>query len=169
MNRPIRLAFLALLLASAAPAQPNGKIDLAKMRPTGLLVDAYSYMSPPHNAYYFHHIDQLGFRIDRVRRSGPAAPLATGPAYAMPDLEGYFARNQVTGFLVLRRDTVLLERYLHGADRRAEDFSFQMTTLLHRFPEDHAGFDARLQLARLHTLTRSRAASTVLAEEYNGL
>ncbi len=52
---------------------------------------------------------------------------------------------------------------------RAEDFSFQMTTLLHRFPEDHAGFDARLQLARLHTLTRSRAASTVLAEEYAGL
>ncbi len=115
----IRWVFLALLPAGAAGAQPNGKIDLAKMRPTGLLVDAYSYMSPPHNGYYFHHIDRLGFRIDRVRRSGPVVPLATGPGLAMPDLEGYFTRNQVTGFLVLRRDTVLIERYFHGADRRS--------------------------------------------------
>ena len=101
----IRWVFLALLPVGAAGAQPNGKIDLAKMRPTGLLVDAYSYMSPPHNEYYFHHIDQLGFRIDRVRRSGPTVPFATGPVLALPDLEGYFTRNHVTGFLVLRRDT----------------------------------------------------------------
>jgi p-hydroxybenzoate 3-monooxygenase len=52
---------------------------------------------------------------------------------------------------------------------RAEEFSYQMTTLLHRFPDDHAGFDGRLQLARLRSLVRSRAASTVLAEEYVGL
>ncbi|MFN0178240.1 MAG: 4-hydroxybenzoate 3-monooxygenase [Gemmatimonadales bacterium] len=52
---------------------------------------------------------------------------------------------------------------------RAEEFSYQMTTLLHRFPDDHAGFDARLQLARLRSLVRSRVASTALAEEYVGL
>lgn len=131
-RRP-RPAMVALLLAGAVPcgavqAQPE-KIDLARMRPTGLLVDAYSYMTPPHNAYYFHHIDELGFRIDRVRRSGPVYPLATATA-PMPrvtvraggrdvGLEEYFGRNHVTGFLVLRRDTVLLERYFHGADRRS--------------------------------------------------
>ncbi len=117
--RALQWMALAILPAGAAAAQPNGKIDLAKMRPSGLLVDSYSYMSPPHNAYYFHHIDRLGFRIDRVRRSGPAVPLAAGPALSMADLEGYFARNHVTGFLVLRRDTVLLERYFHGADRQS--------------------------------------------------
>jgi p-hydroxybenzoate 3-monooxygenase len=52
---------------------------------------------------------------------------------------------------------------------RAEDFSSQMTTLLHRRPEDHGGFDGRLQLARLRTLAASRAASTALAEQYVGL
>ncbi|MGE0555326.1 MAG: hypothetical protein AB7R55_17995, partial [Gemmatimonadales bacterium] len=68
----------ALLLASLlavptlrASAQPAGRIDLATMRPSGLLVDAYSYMAPPHNQYYFHHIDELDFRIDPVPRSGP--------------------------------------------------------------------------------------------------
>lgn len=115
----IRWAFLAILPAGAVSAQPHGKIDLSKMRPTGLLVDAYSYTSPPHNEYYFHHIDQLGFRIDRVRRSGPTVPFATGPVLALPDLEGYFTRNHVTGFLVLRWDTVLIEWYFHGADRRS--------------------------------------------------
>jgi CubicO group peptidase (beta-lactamase class C family) len=123
-----------LALAVSAPVGALGgqavdRIDVRRMRPTGLLVDAYSYMTPPHNAYYFHHIDELGFRIDQVRRSGPVHPLAMAAA-PMPavhvrangadiELDEYFARNHVTGFLVIRRDTVLLERYFHGADRRS--------------------------------------------------
>jgi p-hydroxybenzoate 3-monooxygenase len=52
---------------------------------------------------------------------------------------------------------------------RAEDFSSQMTSLLHPPVETRAGFDSRLQLARLRQLARSRAASTALAEQYVGL
>ena len=57
---------LALFMAAAnfAPAQdtPPGKIELSKMNPTGLLVDKYSYMAQPYRFYYFHHVDDLGFR-----------------------------------------------------------------------------------------------------------
>jgi CubicO group peptidase (beta-lactamase class C family) len=122
----VALALLAWAGTAPITAQPAGKIDLRRMRPTGLLVDPYSYMSPPHNAYYFHHIDRLGFRTDRVKRSGPVTPLVTStrsvePRYSFEGREiglaEYLTRNQVTGFLVLAQDSVLVERYLHGSNR----------------------------------------------------
>ena len=73
------LPCLALTIATTAAAQRSDTIDIAKMRPTGLLVDKYSYMSPPFNYHYFHHIDQLGFRLDTVRRAAPVLAL-TPPA-----------------------------------------------------------------------------------------
>jgi p-hydroxybenzoate 3-monooxygenase len=66
--------------------------------------------------------------------------------------------------------TDLLEQYSETALRRvwrAEQFSWWMTALLHRF----AGVDAfqhRVQLAQLDYLTSSRAAATMLAENYVG-
>ncbi|MGI9418892.1 MAG: 4-hydroxybenzoate 3-monooxygenase [Geminicoccaceae bacterium] len=51
---------------------------------------------------------------------------------------------------------------------KAVRFSWWMTKLLHRFPEDGA-FDARMQLAELDYLTSSKAAMTALAENYVGL
>jgi p-hydroxybenzoate 3-monooxygenase len=51
---------------------------------------------------------------------------------------------------------------------KAQDFSNWMTSMLHRAPEDHGGFDSRLQLARLRGLTQSRGAMTILAESYAG-
>jgi p-hydroxybenzoate 3-monooxygenase len=51
---------------------------------------------------------------------------------------------------------------------RAQHFSSWMTSMLHRFAE-HDGFQRRLQLARLATITESTAASTWLAESYVGL
>ncbi len=51
---------------------------------------------------------------------------------------------------------------------RAEDFSAQMTGLLHRYPNDDTGFDGRLQLARLRSIVGSRAGQTALAEGYVG-
>jgi p-hydroxybenzoate 3-monooxygenase len=50
---------------------------------------------------------------------------------------------------------------------RAQDFSYYMTTLLHRLSDD--SFDAGLQLARLHYVTHSEAAARSLAENYVGL
>jgi p-hydroxybenzoate 3-monooxygenase len=51
---------------------------------------------------------------------------------------------------------------------RAEHFSWWMTSMLHRFPDDDA-FHQRLQRAQLEYTVRSRAAATSLAENYVGL
>src|SRR5271167_2460762 len=51
---------------------------------------------------------------------------------------------------------------------QAERFSWWMTRLLHRSPEDR-GFDHKVQRAELEYLARSRSAQTALAENYVGL
>jgi p-hydroxybenzoate 3-monooxygenase len=51
---------------------------------------------------------------------------------------------------------------------RAEHFSYFMTTLLHRAP-DQTPFDTRLQLSQLHRIADSRHAAAELAENYAGL
>ncbi|MCL6593381.1 MAG: 4-hydroxybenzoate 3-monooxygenase [Alicyclobacillus sp.] len=66
--------------------------------------------------------------------------------------------------------TDLLERYSAGCLPRvwrAQRFSWQMTSMLHRFGDDP--FQHRLQLAELDYVTSSRAASAALAENYVGL
>jgi len=68
-------------------------------------------------------------------------------------------------------DTSLLDRYSSVCLRRvwkAQRFSWWMTTLLHRLPDETA-FDRQRQLADLDYLTSSRAAMTSLAEQYVGL
>jgi p-hydroxybenzoate 3-monooxygenase len=65
-----------------------------------------------------------------------------------------------------------LERYSETCLRRvwrAEHFSWWMTSMLHRFPDDDGGFQYRLQLSQLRYVTTSRAAATTLAENYVGL
>jgi len=51
---------------------------------------------------------------------------------------------------------------------RAEHFSWSMTSMLHRFPDDD-GFQHQLQLAHLRYTVSSRAAAASLAENYIGL
>jgi p-hydroxybenzoate 3-monooxygenase len=51
---------------------------------------------------------------------------------------------------------------------KAERFSWWMTKLLHRFPEE-GDFGRRMQLAELDYIAGSAAAQTVLAENYAGL
>jgi len=51
---------------------------------------------------------------------------------------------------------------------KAERFSWWMTSLLHRFPENE-GFGDRIQRAEFDYLVSSRAAQTALAENYVGL
>jgi p-hydroxybenzoate 3-monooxygenase len=51
---------------------------------------------------------------------------------------------------------------------RAEHFSWWMTSMLHRFPDDD-GFQQRLQRSQLDYTVSSRAAATSLAENYVGL
>jgi len=64
-----------------------------------------------------------------------------------------------------------LESYSSTCLRRvwkAQRFSWWMTTLLHRLP-DESPFDRQRQLADLDYLTTSRAAMTSIAEQYVGL
>jgi len=64
-----------------------------------------------------------------------------------------------------------LDRYSDRALARvwqAERFSWWMTRLLHRFPED-SGFDRHIQSAEREYLARSQSAQTVFAENYVGL
>ena len=68
------------------------------------------------------------------------------------------------------KSTSGLDRYSSTALARvwkAERFSWWMTTLLHSFPENP--FDAKIQLAELDYLLKSRAAATAFAENYVGL
>lgn len=70
-----------------------------------------------------------------------------------------------------RGGTELLDGYSAACLRRVwrvQDFASWMTRLLHTFPSDDA-FEQRLQLAQLERLVQSRAAATLLAENYVGL
>ena len=59
---------------------------------------------------------------------------------------------------------VCLRRVWH-----TQHFSWWMTSMLHRMPDDVDGFQAKLQIAQLDYVCASRAASTSLAENYVGL
>ena len=69
------------------------------------------------------------------------------------------------------RDEQALKDYSASALRRvwrAEHFSWWMTSMLHRFP-DETPFHHRLQLAELDYVVTSRAKAQTLAENYVGL
>ena len=69
------------------------------------------------------------------------------------------------------QETNLLEAYSTTCLRRvwrAEHFSWWMTSMLHRFPDDDA-FQQRLQRSQLHYTVNSPAAAASLAENYVGL
>jgi p-hydroxybenzoate 3-monooxygenase len=51
---------------------------------------------------------------------------------------------------------------------RTQFFSYWMTSMFHRMPDDSDGFQARLQRAQLAYVCSSRAAATSLAESYVG-
>ena len=51
---------------------------------------------------------------------------------------------------------------------RTQYFSYWMTSMLHRMPDDTDGFQAQLQRAQLEYVCSSEAASRSLAENYVG-
>ena len=78
--------------------------------------------------------------------------------------------HALTQFYSQKR-TDLLEAYSTTCLRRvwrAEHFSWWMTSMLHRFPDDDA-FGQRMQRAQLEYTVSSRAAASSLAENYVGL
>jgi p-hydroxybenzoate 3-monooxygenase len=70
-----------------------------------------------------------------------------------------------------QNETHLLEAYSTTCLKRVwrtEHFSWWMTSMLHRFPDDDS-FQQRMQRAQLEYTVSSRAAATSLAENYVGL
>ena len=93
---------------------------------------------------------------------------AKGLNLAVADVR-VLARALADFYTTGRRD--LLDSYSQTCLRRVwkvQRFSWWMTSMLHRFPDDNL-FDNRRQLAELDYITSSRAASQSLAENYVGL
>jgi p-hydroxybenzoate 3-monooxygenase len=86
---------------------------------------------------------------------------ASDVAYLAEALIGWFNRADEEG----------LKAYAGRALKRvwkAERFSWSLTKLLHRFPED-GPFERRMQMAELDYLAGSEAMQTAIAENYAGL
>lgn len=78
--------------------------------------------------------------------------------------------HALTAFYKLHQEQ-LLNAYSTTCLRRiwrTEHFSWWMTSMLHRFPDDDA-FQQRMQRAQLEYTVSSRASATTLAENYVGL
>jgi p-hydroxybenzoate 3-monooxygenase len=93
---------------------------------------------------------------------------AKGLNLAIADVQ-VLARALADFYVTQRQD--LLNLYSQTCLRRVwkvQRFSWWMTSMLHRFPDENP-FDRRRQLAELDYVTSSRAASQSLAENYVGL
>jgi p-hydroxybenzoate 3-monooxygenase len=112
-------------------------------------------------------------RYGRLFLCGDAAHVvpptgAKGLNLAVSDV---FYLSQVLGDYYKAHDDTVLDRYSEVALRRVwrcTRFSWWMTTVLHRFPDDGA-FAERLQASELDYLRYSSAARTAMAENYVGL
>jgi p-hydroxybenzoate 3-monooxygenase len=88
--------------------------------------------------------------------------LAVRDVAALAEALGAWYRDGHVGLLDAYSETCLRRVW------RAEHFSWWMTTMLHRAPDDD-GFMLRLQQSQLRYLRTSRAAATSLAENYVGV
>ena len=82
----------------------------------------------------------------------------------------HYAAEALTGWFK-RRDDDAIAAYLAKALARvwkSERFSWSLTRLMHRFPED-GPFERAMQVAELDYIASSRAAQTTIAENYIGL
>jgi p-hydroxybenzoate 3-monooxygenase len=86
---------------------------------------------------------------------------ASDVAYLSDALIGYFKRGDMDG-VAGYSDKALARVW------KSERFSWQLTTLMHRFPGSDA-FDRRMQLAELDYIASSVSAQTTIAENYVGL
>jgi p-hydroxybenzoate 3-monooxygenase len=112
-------------------------------------------------------------RFGRLFLAGDAAHIVPPTGAKGLNLAASDVRYLARGLIQLYRDGSSdgLDSYSFNCLRRvwrAERFSWWFTSLTHRFPESDE-FTRRIQTSELGYLVESRAASTVLAENYVGL
>jgi p-hydroxybenzoate 3-monooxygenase len=107
-------------------------------------------------------------------------PMQHGPLFLAGDAAHIVPPTGAKGLNLAVHDVKALADALAGGDTagyserclrrvwRVQQFSWWMTSMLHRFPHDD-GLEHRLQLAQLEYVAASRAAATMLAENYVGL
>jgi len=111
-------------------------------------------------------------RFGRLFLAGDAAHIVPPTGAKGLNLAASDVRYLARGLIEFYKDksASALDHYSRDALARvwkAERFSWWMTTLLHTFPDN--AFDAKMQLAELDYLFKSRAAVTAFAENYVGL
>jgi len=134
MRRLIILSAL-VFLAGFAKDETAPNLDFDKVDPRRMLIDPYSYWSQPYSFYFFHHMDKIPHqRLDWVRKPAqkfalhePQQPFSL--SYTVngktSTLDEYLEQGDVQGFLVLKDDRVVFEKYLHGSS--AEDRFLSMS------------------------------------------
>jgi len=125
MLRPRHLTAVLMLIAGVAYTESEPKLDFDKVDARKLLTDSYSYWSQPYSFYYFHHMDKIpNQRLDWVRKPAraftlqePGAPfsLTYTSNNATYSLDDYLQKGDVTGFIVLKDNQIVFEKYLHDA------------------------------------------------------
>ena len=86
---------------------------------------------------------------------------ASDVLYASEALTGFFKRSDADG-IAAYSDKALARVW------KSERFSWSLTRLMHRFPED-GPFERAMQVAELDYIASSKAAQTTIAENYVGL
>jgi CubicO group peptidase (beta-lactamase class C family) len=125
MRRLFLFSPLLLLLFGFAKDETAPKLEFDKVDPHKMLFDPYSYWSQPYSFYYFHHMDKIpNQRLDwvhkpanRMQLKEASAPFSLSYSVAgkTSTLDEYLEQADVLGFLVLKDNQVIFEKYLHGA------------------------------------------------------
>lgn len=131
----VSVMLMSVFLHTAMAANSHPVIELDKMKREQIFTGPYSYFVPPYSNYYFHHMDELGYKLDWMTTGAHIYPLKSaktpfvlnyrykGKTYTLDD---YFKRNQVLGFLVIKDDQIITERYFNGASRHSRFLSNSM-------------------------------------------
>jgi p-hydroxybenzoate 3-monooxygenase len=120
----------------------------------------------------FRSFVQEPMRYGRMLLAGDAAHTVppTGAKGLNLALADVVLLTEVLERALRTNDTAALDEYSERALRRvwkAQNFSYWMTTMLHRLP-DATDFDIRRQAAELRSVVESEAGSRYLAEGYTG-